>query len=377
MKAYLCIFLVGCLSLMTGAQDKKQTPPDLDDSLKAVRDRRAEIQQEINRVQGQRNRVKRDIRSVDADLTRVNGQLNYTSSRLDTSVGRRDQLASELEIASAKMTEYKTRVENRLRQIYRTPDHSVLTLLVGADSVGDFAERKTLLERIAKRDRDLFEGLKELRVEIAEKKREQEQLIAGISELKEQHEVKQGELQEVQDEKKQVLRNLTAQQRELEREFAEFDRQERLLKARIKTYQAGKSGTPEALSFGGSMIKPANGPITSSFGMRYHPILKRKRAHNGLDIGAKNRSPISAAASGKVITAGWINGYGNTVVIDHGDGVSTLYGHCSVIHVREGQTVTMGDKIASVGSTGLATGPHLHFEVRIRGKAVNPKKYLP
>ena len=124
------------------------------------------------------------------------------------------------------------------------------------------------------------------------------------------------------------------------------------------------------------MIKPASGSITSSFGMRYHPILKRSRPHQGIDIGASNRSPIVAAATGTIIKAGWMSGYGNTVVIDHGSGISTLYGHCSVIHVAEGQLVTMGTKVASVGSTGLATGPHLHFEVRKNGKPVNPVPYL-
>lgn len=377
MRVLLSVLAAGLLALGIYAQDKKQVPDDLNKSLSDVRSKRQELQNEINKVNSKRNRVKRDIKAVDQDLTRVSSQLIYTTGRLNDSVERRDTLQGELQVASAQMSEYKHRVENRLRQMYRQSDHSVLTLLVGADSVGDFADRKTLLERIAKRDRGLFEAYKQLREDISQKKGEEERLIGEISELKTQHEQRQGELEEVQQEKKEVLRDLTAQQRELEREFAEFDRQERILKAKIKSYQAGQAGSANALRFGGSMIKPAQGPYTSGFGNRYHPILKRNRPHNGVDIGAANRSAIVAAANGVVITAGWINGFGNTVVIDHGDGISTLYGHCSVIYAKEGQKVDMGDKIAAVGSTGLATGPHLHFEVRVNGNPVNPRSYLP
>lgn len=378
MKPLLTVLAVLALASITVyAQDKGQDPTELNKSLSEVRDKQDELQRKINRVNSQRNRVKRDIKSVDQDLTRVSSALIQTSNRLDNSIERRNVLEGELESASTQMDGYRERVEERLRQMYRQSDHSVLTLLVSADTVGEFAERKALLERIAKRDKELFESYKQLREEISSKKSEQEQLIGQISDLKSQHEQRQGELEEVQQEKKEVLRDLTAQQRKLQKEFDEFDRQERILAAKIKKYQAGQAGTEGALSFGGSMIKPADGPYTSSFGNRFHPILKKNRPHNGVDIGAPNRSRISAAANGIVITAGWINGFGNTVVIDHGDGISTLYGHCSVIYVTEGQTVTMGDKIAAVGSTGLATGPHLHFEVRVNGVPKNPRNWLP
>jgi murein DD-endopeptidase MepM/ murein hydrolase activator NlpD len=377
MRALLCLVVAATLALVVGAQTK--TPQDtkrLNESLEDIKDKKAEVRQKLNRVNAQRNKVRRDIRAVDADLTRVTGQLLQTNFRLENSMSRRDELEGELNVASAMMTEYRERVETRLRQMYRQSDHSVLTLLVGADSVGELAERKTLLERIAMHDRELFEGLKDLKDEIEQKKNEQERLISEISDLKQQHEQRADELEQVQDEKKEVLQDLDKERRRLEREFAEFDRASKQLEAEIWAIQNKNRGTAGALKYGGSMIKPANGPITSSFGMRYHPILKRNRAHNGVDIGAPNRSAIKAAAAGRVIKAGWMSGYGNTVVIDHGDGISTLYGHCSVIYVSEGRTVGMGDKIAAVGSTGLATGPHLHFEVRKNGKPVNPMGYL-
>jgi murein DD-endopeptidase MepM/ murein hydrolase activator NlpD len=98
--------------------------------------------------------------------------------------------------------------------------------------------------------------------------------------------------------------------------------------------------------------------------------------HTGIDISAHSGTPIKAAAGGEVVFAGWWGGYGNVVIIDHGGGISTLYAHCSAIYVRKGQSVSQGEVIAAVGSTGLSTGPHLHFEVRKNGKPVDPLGYL-
>ena len=114
--------------------------------------------------------------------------------------------------------------------------------------------------------------------------------------------------------------------------------------------------------------------ITSPYGNRLHPILKKYKLHTGIDIAGSgcNGKNIVAAAAGKVITAGWLSGYGYTVMIDHGGGVVTLYAHSQKLLVKVGQQVKAGEKIALVGSTGNSTGPHLHFEVRLNGKYVNP-----
>src|SRR2546430_16302712 len=120
------------------------------------------------------------------------------------------------------------------------------------------------------------------------------------------------------------------------------------------------------------MMMPANGPITSYFGNRYHPILHFTRFHAGVDIGAGWGSPIVAAANGQVIGAGWAGGYGREVQIAHGSGLVSLYGHMSEIVAQPGSFVRRGQLIGYVGSSGLSTGPHLHFEVRQGGQPVNP-----
>mgnify|MGYP006323820315 FL=1 len=114
--------------------------------------------------------------------------------------------------------------------------------------------------------------------------------------------------------------------------------------------------------------------LSSSFGMRKHPVLGRMRAHKGVDYAARSGTPIMAAGDGRVEYAGWKNGYGKTVIINHGQGRSTLYGHMSSINIKRGQSVSQGSTIGRVGSTGLATGPHLHYEFRVGGNQVNPLK---
>jgi murein DD-endopeptidase MepM/ murein hydrolase activator NlpD len=117
-------------------------------------------------------------------------------------------------------------------------------------------------------------------------------------------------------------------------------------------------------------------PITSGFGWRIHPIKGDRRFHTGIDFGAAFGTPIYAIANGKVEFAGQRGGYGNAVIVNHGGGKSTLYGHASKLYVREGQQVTRGQMVAAVGSTGMSTAPHLHFEVRVNDKPINPRPYL-
>lgn len=122
---------------------------------------------------------------------------------------------------------------------------------------------------------------------------------------------------------------------------------------------------------------PVHGRVSSSFGMRTHPVTGRRRAHSGLDLAAPTGTPVAAAAGGRVVRAGWAGGYGLLVAIDHGGGLVTRYAHLSRIDVRSDQRISDGTMIGAVGSTGTSTGPHLHFEVRIRGVAHDPRPWLP
>ena len=139
------------------------------------------------------------------------------------------------------------------------------------------------------------------------------------------------------------------------------------------SFSTSRNMSQSKISLGVSLIKPITGTISSRFGASSSI---RSGAHTGLDIATSSGSPIKAAASGKVTFAGWKGSYGNLLVITHSNGVQTYYGHCSKLYASSGQTVSQGQTIAAVGSTGNSTGPHLHFEIRVNGVAYNPQKYV-
>ncbi|MBC7476022.1 MAG: M23 family metallopeptidase [Candidatus Sericytochromatia bacterium] len=134
---------------------------------------------------------------------------------------------------------------------------------------------------------------------------------------------------------------------------------------------------PRSMSYGGGrMGMPCSAGVTSYFGYRVHPIFGTRKLHTGIDFGAATGTPIYAASNGVVINAGWTGGYGKAIIIDHGGGIATLYGHTSQMYVSVGQSVKRGQLIAAIGTTGFSTGPHLHFEVRAGGSPVDPLPYL-
>jgi murein DD-endopeptidase MepM/ murein hydrolase activator NlpD len=156
----------------------------------------------------------------------------------------------------------------------------------------------------------------------------------------------------------------------------EFEHAAAVSSAASGTIQGILRSRPSDHPGSGVLRFPADGPISSPFGERMHPIFHEMRMHTGIDIGAGYGSPVRAAAAGAVVVAGYVSGYGTAIVIDHGGGLGTLYGHLSRLGVHVGSRVTAGQTIGAVGNTGNSTGPHLHFEVRVNGTPVDPMKYL-
>jgi murein DD-endopeptidase MepM/ murein hydrolase activator NlpD len=173
----------------------------------------------------------------------------------------------------------------------------------------------------------------------------------------------------VYDQYEQQQKNVQSQ---IDQQVADLRRQEEANKKNDPSYDAGKDNGAT-----GSMMWPCPSchTITSEFGWRYHPIYHTQKYHSGVDIGASYGASIVAADGGTIITAGSVSGYGNCVVINHGNGITTLYGHMSSIAVSVGQKVSKGQTIGYVGSTGNSTGPHLHWEVTVNGVRQNPLNY--
>ncbi|MFQ3587264.1 MAG: peptidoglycan DD-metalloendopeptidase family protein [Fimbriimonadaceae bacterium] len=348
----------------------------LQQDLRNVQTKQQNLERQLNQTRQQARRVRTDISQLDGALDQLHRSIDRTTTRLEATRREQARLAQELKVATFQLQQKREQVRQRLRWIYMRGDSSVASVLVGSATMGDVATRAAQLQRIKVADRRLFEEYAKLQKSVEAQKRRQDQLVVEVRRLRAQQLAEQGALRDTRSEKEQALGSLRRRQGEIARLIRELDEEERAIAARIAAYQRGPGRATGLGPFSGRMTMPVRGRITSGFGMRMHPILRRTRMHTGIDISAPSGTPIVAAADGIVIATYYGRGYGNTVMIDHGGGIATLYAHCSRFFVTAGQRVQRGERIAAVGSTGLSTGPHVHFEVRVNGRPVNPMGYL-
>jgi len=350
----------------------KKSVTTLKKDLRSVESEKKAIQSKIHATRRQRGLVVADMQKVDAQLTELEDDVEKTTASLRVAQREQIQLSSELEVAQGKLQGKKEVMRRRLRAMYMQPPGGVLSTVVKSRSLGDLAARREVFELIAKQDADLVEDVRDLRNEVQRRKLRQDELVEQVDSLRNRQIGQQRSLRTARVRKSDYLVELREQEGDLREEYEELEQESREIEAQIRAYLA-RTGGSRVPAFRGNLLMPiAGGRVGSGFGMRFHPILKRNRMHTGVDIGARSGTPIRAAGPGVVISASYRGGYGNCVVIDHGGGLSTLYAHCSRVFVRAGQKVDRGQKIAAVGSTGLSTGPHLHFETRINGRPVNP-----
>ena len=342
-------------------------------------------------IQGKIDSVSDLKRQLDEEAAQATELFEERQAALDETVSRIGENEIKLAAATKELNEKHAVLEKRVRDIYINGQISYLDVLFGAQDFADFLTRMDLLKRVMIRDSQLVTSvltyqtqIKEVGKQLEADKKIQENLAAQAQEAM------NVKLEKVS--KQQALLDLMQNDKEIyDRQYDEMmaasEEVQRLIHAKEeeirRASQAARRQNVKPVeenfvpqSFGGKMIWPLNGSITSEFGWRTHPIFGTQRFHSGLDIGGDYGDAILAAASGVVIEAGWISGYGNTVMIDHGDGIVTLYGHNESLTVGAGQHVNQGDVIAYCGSTGNSTGPHCHFEVRQNGEPVSPLNYL-
>lgn len=349
---------------------------DLEDQLADLQ-RQAEEQQaktneasaKVESVSERLRQIQEELRVATAEYREVKGQLDSVEDKISDNTELLRKTEADLKIKNKKL-------QQRVRDIYINGQISYVDVLFGAKDFADLMTRMDVLKRIIKHDYDLIMKVKEekatvenTRAQLEKDKAEAEVLVADAQTKKAKVEDKESEQQVILD---QAIYDRDTSERMYEEIMAASQEVANMIR-RSQMSSAGYSGAPAGA---GGMIWPISGPITSEFGWRTHPIFGTARFHSGLDIGGDYGMPIYAAASGTVIYAGWISGYGNAVIIDHGGGVTTLYGHNDSLNVSEGENVAQGQVIAMCGSTGNSTGPHCHFEVRENGEPVSPYGYL-
>ncbi|HVT11670.1 MAG TPA: peptidoglycan DD-metalloendopeptidase family protein [Fimbriimonadaceae bacterium] len=395
MRAFLAMLCIAMLLAPIGgiAQSKhrskhtsksKKSVTQLRSDLNKLRKKKAALRKELRTTKRAASAVLSDIHVVDGQLQDLQGKLEETGNRLEDSRGRQQQVAAELTDATKKLADDKEQVRKRIKRMYMQGDSTFLTALVGAGDMGEIAARQFVLQRIAEQDKKVFLEYEAQKERVKQKKTEADELVHRVAGLLSAQQDQQNSLKDARQRKGQYLKELQAKQGELQEMLNQFEEDEQSITSEIRAYQArqrrptrpGQKPEPLPPYRGGRFMQPVAGRLTSGFGMRYHPILHITRMHTGCDFGAPIGATIRAAADGVVIHSSYMRGYGNVVIIDHGGGLSTVYAHCSKIIVSDGQRVRRGQYIANVGSTGLSTGPHLHFEVRVNGKPVNPMRYL-
>ncbi len=351
--------------------------------------------------------MEKQISSKEADISKLEKAIGEAETQLGT-------LQKQLKEAEAKVDQQDEDLGSRLRNMYKNGSIGFIDVLLDSDNISEFLTNLDMVQKVYSQDQDTLETLKEASAEIDKKKKEIESLQ---SELTASKELVQEEKQSLQADKTEVEKQkatVTADIAESEDELDQMQDEEAAIEEAIraeekrKAEEAAKKNNSSSSSSSSSSSKPSSskpsssssskpstsGKLTtykgvtmqfpapsmtrksSNFGYRTHPIKHTKRLHAGVDLAAPGGSPIVAAMSGKVILARSGSGYGNYIIVDHGNGYATLYAHCSKLLVKKGQSVSRGQQIAKVGSTGLSTGYHLHFEVRVKGSPVNPAPYI-
>ncbi len=390
LKAGLCLALCLVFAFQlpmagAGVAEAKVTQSDLDElnnKLESLKKEQQQLNEKLAATKDKKEKESEYKASLDSQISNVQEQINILNTQIET-------LDSEISTKEAAISDTNQRIDEnyellkkRLRTIYMTGEASSLSLLFDADSLVDYMNRTELVQSIAEHDTELIESLQADKSSIEQEKAEIESAREEVAASRKDYEVQKKNLDSLIAESNRILQNLSQtesdtiqQQQATEAQFAKVDKE---IEEWYKKYQEQQQEQGNDQEFvGGTFLWPMPGYASKA---NLGDGFGGSRGHRGMDINGANiyGKTIVAANSGTVAYATNANTavYGKYLIIDHGGGVSTLYGHCSNVMVTAGQTVTRGQAIAQVGSTGVATGPHLHFGVLINGVPVDPMQYF-
>ena len=360
------------------------------------------IQQQVNQQNAAKADAETVIGSVSEQLRQIEEQLRQATAELGTIKEQRVAVENDITLNERQLAEAQKRLEGResvfykrVRDIYINGRLSYLDVVIGSKDFSDFANRLEVLKRIIDSDITLINEIKKERADIEAHKQKLEADRAKLVELEKAALAKQAEIEQKKAERNVVLKKAQNDRATAMQAIEELNASSAQVSAMLKERQAARAAAAAAAAAAataqssggqgasdnwvqgtGQLGWPVSGEITSPYGYRVHPIWGTTIYHSGIDIGVDEGTPVHAADGGVVVWSGWMGGYGYAVVIDHGNGLSTLYGHNSELAVDEGQSVAKGQVISYAGSTGNSTGPHVHFEVRVNGDPVDPMGYL-
>lgn len=350
-----------------------ETVDELKGKQKDVENQINEKKGKIQEIQKQTSNVTNEIQALDRELNIATEELNKVEEEIEQLKVSIKNKEEELLEAERNIEEKQESFNKRLRVMHKTGNAGYIEILLSSDSISDFLSRQDMLKSIAKHDTELITYMKEQRDIIDQRKLELSEHKEKVEVSKDKLENKSRDLARATRAKEDLMARLKEDHVALEKEYDSLNDFAKEIESKIIKLQVNTS------AYSGGTISwpvPGHNRISSPFGYRIHPILKTKKFHSGIDIPAPTGSDVIAGASGIVIHSGNLGGYGKVIMIDHGGGIVTLYAHNSRLIASNGQNVNKGDLVAKIGSTGMSTGPHSHFEVRKNGAYENPVPWV-
>lgn len=354
------------------------------EELEQIKKEKEETIQKIEGVKNQESVYLKDVKAVEAELLNSLSQLGGLNEKLKDSKSDVDNTTIELVIMEqelkkidAELAQKKSVLNNRVVSVYKHSNRNIFEVLLKSEDFIEFVSRLKLMTILASEDAAVVNEINDkkeanitLKKSIIDLREKQTRIKEEIEGVINQAEKKQREVEDLYDEKSNLLSKTRSDKNALLAIIKDFEIKEFEINRVLESYKYGNAP-------GNKFLLPIVGRKGSGFGWRIHPILGYKRFHSGIDFPASSGTPINSAEEGEVVSAGYDNGYGYSVMVYNGGGVATVYAHLSQILVAVGQRVEKGQVIGLVGSTGWATGPNLHFEVRVGGIAQNPLNWLP
>lgn len=379
------VFLVCLLGTLPAAPPSvaQETIAEARAELERVEEEKLALQARIDVLAAEDVDVFRALQAAEELVARQVAQVEAAEQELRAQIAVQRQNEAAIGWARLDISDVRRDAEAVIVEVYLQAGSERTATLLASDDLTHGLRRLALLEAVHGHAGDLVEDIRlaEDRYDVA-----LAEAAASVAEVERLQVVLEGDLgvlEERRAEAAAIKAELDKRRWALEAEFAAWDREASELESFIQVEEyrqkaeAWVQAQEEAAGAASGFLWPTAGVVTSGFGNRLHPILGVYRLHAGIDLGTAHGQPVYASRAGVVITAGPWGGYGNAVVLDHGTGLSSVYAHLSQVTVRPGDLVVGFEQVGNIGSTGLSTGPHLHFEIRLNGTAVDPLGYLP
>lgn len=377
--------MVGVLGMgLLGTASHADKLGDAEAEKRKLEERRTEVEEELANLELEKSNVLESIEKMDKKMDKVDKKLKEINENLETVTEELEIVTEELGVAEAQEASQYETMKKRIKYMYENGSNGYLELIFSGKSIGDVLNRMEYVNKITAYDNKMLKDYKETKLLVLQKKND-------VSEKKSQYETlqeeatleqetlekiikkKQDEIEKFDDDINKTSEEVKSFEEEIQKKEAEI---EKLLVEQAKKTGLDMASAGEVSGAGFSWPLAIKGRISSHFGKRKAPTAGASTYHKGLDIAAPTGVSILAAKDGVVITSAYSSSAGNYVMINHGNGLNTVYMHASKRNVKVGDKVTQGQKIAEVGSTGYSTGSHLHFGVILNGTYVNPEPLL-